>query len=182
MQNFIDTYINLNLKDFQSFGFDLPITKLLGAVFLGIMVAAVIMNIIKQNNALVLKALLRHECRDEESARTLGELRITSRFARFAVFSDYGRLRRIITRVGETQKTYEELVQMQKEKKKPEKLDRETTKLYLPDSKRDEAKRILERGTPSTLDSVLICVLLTALYICFIFIMPSVISFLNSIL
>ena len=58
MQNFIDKYLELNLKDFENLGFDLEITKLLGFVFLGIMLAAVALNVIKQNGALVIKALL----------------------------------------------------------------------------------------------------------------------------
>ena len=49
MQNFVDTYINLNLKDYRNIGIDLEITKLVGLIVIGIMIAAVIMNIIKQN-------------------------------------------------------------------------------------------------------------------------------------
>ena len=63
MQNFIEKYLELNLKDFENLGFDLEITKLLGFVFLGIMLAAVAMNLIKQNTSLIIKALLRHESR-----------------------------------------------------------------------------------------------------------------------
>ena len=101
MQNFIDKYLELNLKDYESFGFDLEITKLLGLVFIGIMIAAVTMNLIKQNTSLVIKALLRYDCTSEDKAKTLSELRITSPIAARIAFTDSGRLRRVIKRVGE---------------------------------------------------------------------------------
>ena len=182
MQNFIDKYLELNLKDFENLGFDLEITKLLGLIFLGIMLAAVAMNLIKQNTHLIIKALLRRECTSEDSAKTLPELHITSRLAQAIAFSEMGRLRKIVKRVGEKEYTYEEYVQMQKEKKKPERLDGKTTPLYIPTEKLDEAKRLFDRGAPTALDSVLICALLVALYVCFIFIMPTLVSFVNSIL
>ena len=182
MQNFIDKYLELNLKDYESFGFDFEITKILGLVFLGIMIAAVVMNLIRQNTSLVIKALLRHECTSEEKAKTLPELRITSRIAAHVAFAESGRLRRIVKRVGEKEYSYDEYVKMKKEKKKPERQNPTTTPLYIPDTKLDEAKRIFDKGAPTVLDSVLICVLLLALYICFIFLMPTLVSLLNSLL
>ena len=182
MQSFIEKYIELNLKDYENFGFDLEITKLLGLVFLGIMIAAVAMNLIKQNTSLIIKSLLRHECSSEEKAKTLPELNITSRIAELVAFSDSGRLRKIIKRVGEVKYSYEEYIKLLREKKKPQKPDSKTTPLYIPSDRLDEAKRIFDKGAPSLLDSVLICVLLFALYICFIFIMPTLVSFANSLL
>ena len=182
MQNFIEKYLELNLKDFENLGFDLEITKLLGFVFLGIMLAAVAMNLIKQNTSLIIKALLRHECTSEDTAKTLPELHISSKIAAIVAFSDSGRLRKVIKRVGEVEYSYEEYVKLQKEKKKPKKLDSKATPLYIPKDKLDEAKRIFDKGSPTALDSLLICVLLAALYVCFIFIMPTLVSFVNSIL
>jgi hypothetical protein len=182
MREFVDTYLNLNLKDYRNIAIDLEITKLLGLLFIGIMVAAVLMNLFKQKSSLIIKSLLRYECTDEDKAKTLGELHISSRIAEHIAFSDTGRLKRIIKRVGEVEYSYDEYVKMQKEKKKPEKQDRKATKLYIPKERLDEAKRIFEKGAPTLLDTVLICVLLVALYICFVFLMPLVISFINSIL
>jgi hypothetical protein len=48
MREFVDTYLNLNLKDYRNIAIDLEITKLLGLLFIGIMVAAVLMNLFKQ--------------------------------------------------------------------------------------------------------------------------------------
>lgn len=182
MQNFIDKYLELNLKDFENFGFDLEITKLLGLVFLGIMIAAVAMNLINQNTHLIIKSLLRHECTTEEKAKTLSELRITSVFAARVAFSDSGRLNKVIKRVGEKEYSYDEYIKMQKEKKKPEKLDSKTTPLYIPTEKLDEAKKIFDKGAPTVIDSVLVCVLLVALYVCLAFIMPTLVSLINSML
>lgn len=182
MQKFIDKYINLNLKDYENLGFDLEITKLIALVFLGIMIAAVTMNIIKMWRATIIKSLLRHECTSEESAKTLGELRISSRIASLVAFSEGGRLRKILKRVGEVEYSYEEYVKLQREKKKPEKQDPKATPLYIPKEKLDEAKRIFDKGAPTVLDSVLICVLLLALYICLVFVMPSLLSLINSML
>lgn len=182
MQSFIDKYINLNLRDYENFGFDLEITKLIGLLFLGILIAALAMNIIKHNTSLIIKALLRHECTSEESAKTLTELRITSRIAHRVAFSDSGRLRKIIKRVGEVEYSYEEYVKLQREKKKPERQDSKTTPLYIPTERLDEAKRLFDKGSPTALDSILISVLLLALYICLIFLMPTLVSFANSLL
>ena len=182
MQNFIDKYLELNLKDFEKLGFDLEITKLLGFVFLGIMLAAVALNVIKQNGALVIKALLRYECSSEETAKTLSELHITSPIAARVAFSDSGRLRRIIKRVGEVEYSYEEYVKLQKEKKKPSRPDSNTTPIYIPKERLDEAKKIFDKGAPTVLDSVLICVLLLALYVCLVFLMPTLVSLINSML
>lgn len=182
MQKFIDTYINLNLKDYKNIGIDLEITKLLGLIFIGAMVAAVLLNLTKASSATVIKALLRHECKTEDGAKSLTELRISTPFTRHVAFSDYGRLKRLLRRVGEVEYSYDEFVRLQKEKKKPASLDRATTKLYIPEERLDEAKRLFDKGSPTVLDSVLICVLLLALYVCLLFIMPSALSFINSLL
>ena len=182
MQKFIDKYLELNLKDYENFGFDLEITKLLGFVFLGIMIAAVAMNLINRSTHLVIKALIRHECTSEDKAKTLPELRITSPLAAHVAFTDSGRLHKVIKRVGEKEYSYEEYVQMQKEKKKPEKLDSKTTPLYIPEGKLDEAKSIFDKGAPTVLDSVLVCILLLALYVCLTFVMPTIVSLINSMM
>ena len=182
MRDFVNTYLNLNLKDYRNIAIDLEITKLLGLLFIGVMIAAVLVNLFKQKSSLVIKSLLRYECTSEEKAKTLTELHISSRIAEHIVFSDTGRLRKIIKRVGEVEYSYDEFVKMQKEKKKPERPDTKATRLYIPKERLDEAKRIFDKGAPTVLDSVLICVLLAALFVCFVFLMPTLVSFLNSML
>ena len=118
----------------------------------------------------------------QEKAKTLTELHISAPIAAHIAFADTGRLGKIIKRVGEKEYSYEEYVKMQKEKQKPEKLDSKTTPLYIPEGKLDEAKRIFDRGAPTVLDSVLICVLLASLYVCLVFLMPTIVSLLNAML
>ena len=71
---------------------------------------------------------------------------------------------------------------MQKEKKKPSRPDSKTTPIYIPKERLDEAKKIFDKGAPTVLDSVLICVLLLALYVCLVFLMPTLVSLINSML
>lgn len=181
--NFYEKYFLINLKDYSGFGIDLEINKILLFILIGALAAIILIGFRKAGMARVVKSLLRHEAKGEESAMSLDELKINTYAARLALSSQSGRLAKVISRVGAPNYTYEEYVALTKQKGfKEEKIDFATAKFYIEESKTDEAKRIYDRSDSPMFHTILTCVLLVALYTCLLFAMPGLLSFLSSLI
>ena len=180
--NFYEKYFLLNLKDYPNIGIDLEINKILLFLVIGAVIALVLVGIRRTAISLVVKGLLRREAKDEESAKTLNELRANKLAVRMLLCASGGRLSKIITRVGAPKYTYEEYVALTKKRGyKEEKIDFTTAKFYIPTDKADEAKSIYDKSESPMFHTVLSCVLLVALYVCLLFGMPGILDFINSL-
>ena len=106
------------------------------------------------------------------------------------------RVERIVLRVGKKEYTYEQYSELLKRKKKKkgetsseddgvmldEKIDFSTARFYLKDPESQDTKNILEKNSSSLLNTVLMCVLMVAIYTILLFLMPDILSFINSLL
>lgn len=179
--NFYEKYFLINLKDYPNIGINFEINKILLFLAIGIIIAAVAVNYRKASMTLVIKGLLRHKARDEESAKSLGELKISSLGARLAL-NGSGRLAGIVKRVGANKYTYEEYIELTKKRGyKEERIDFESAKFYIADEKYEEAKKIFERSDGSLVHTILFCVFIIAIYICLLFAMPGILDFVNAL-
>ncbi len=181
-KSFYEKYFLLNLKDYPNIGIDLEINKILFCIILGIIAASFIINFIRGTCKSVITKLTRHNSYAEDSAKTLGELKINSPLTRY-ILKTNKRLLSIIKRVGEKSYTYEEYVAMTKEKGyKEEKIDFETARFYIAEDKRDEAAGILNMKDTSFLSTVLFALLLLSMFVCLMFLMPEILPFINNLL
>ena len=195
--NFYEKYFLINLKDYPNIGIDLEINKILLYVLIGAMLAVVMLGYRKAGIARVIKSLLRHEAKDEGSAKTLDELKINTLCARVALISAEGRIAKVIRRVGAHQYTYEEYIAAIKKKKgktkgedteknkqsnplAAEKINFSTAKFYICEEKTEEATRIYDRTESPVLHTILTCVLLLSLYTCLLFAMPGLLDVINA--
>jgi len=197
--NFYEKYFLINLKDYSNIGLDLEINKILFCILVGAVLAIAIIGYRKAGISRVVKALLRHEAKNEESAKTLDELKINSPSVRTVLSATEGRLAKIISRVGATRYTYEEYIEAMKKPKgktaddaknnekshsplTEEKVDFATARFYIAEDKIEEAKSIFDRSDSPMLHTVLTCVLLISLYTCILFAMPGILEVVNAFL
>lgn len=180
--DFYERYFLINLSDYPNIGINLPITQIIFGLVIGAIIGSIIINLLRSGTHSVVKALIRYEARDEESARTLDEMRINT-FSVRAALSSGGRLMKLISWVGKKEYTYEEYVALQKEKGfRDEKPDHRTSRLYLTAPDSDEVKSIFEKSGASLLHTVLFSVFLVAIFLCLTFLMPEILSFINDLL
>ena len=104
--DFYEKYFFINLNEYPNIGIDLEINLVLFGILVGALIATAILGYRKAAVATVVKALIRHESINEESAKTLSELHISSR-AVMKVLGGDGRLSKIVSQVGKKEYTYE---------------------------------------------------------------------------
>lgn len=198
MYEFYRNYLSVNLKDYENLGIDLEISKVLLGLLIGVIIASIFVSL--QNTAMItlIKKLNRQSCIDEKSAKTLDELGINSFSVRMLIKTS-SRVGRLISYVGAKEYTYEEYSALMKKKRKKnknagdnsestptesleEKPDLKTRKFYLKDVKSTDTKNILDKKKDSLLNTILMCVLFIAIYIIILFLMPDILSLINSIL
>ena len=179
---FYNKYFLINLNEFSNIGIDLEINKILFCFLIGIIVATVVVNYRNAGNVRLIRSLIRQEAFDEESAKTLTELNINNFNSKLSLKGE-GKIAKIVKRVGAKELSYEEYKDAVKSKDyEEEKIDFETARFYIKDDAKDQAKRISESNTTSVLNTVLFCVLLVTIYVFIMFLMPSILTFLNNIL
>ena len=182
MYAFFKNYFFINLKDYPSFGFDFPSTIVLFCFLIALIFTTVVVNYKRRRIEEMISALTRHKAFDEESAKTLSELNLDKRVFG-GLLSSEGQLTKMVARVGEKKMSYEEFIALTKKKGyKEEKLGLDTALFYIREEGRDRAKRVLDIGASSPLNTALFCLLLVAVFICLAMLMPGILSALNSLL
>lgn len=177
-----EKYLLLNLKDFPNIGIDLEINKILLALTLGLIVAALLINYHRSYMHLTVKKLLRHSAIDEKSAKTLSELGISSGAVRLAL-SRTGQLTKIVRRVGEPTYTYEEYVAKTKTRGYKEgKINFDEAQFYIDENHLDRARQINEAGDTSIFKSILFCLLILTVSGCIFLLMPEILTGVNNLL
>lgn len=192
-------YFCVNLKDYPNIGIDLQINKLLLLVFLGLCIASVIISYNQSKVALILKKLMRAEAFSEKNAKNLPSLGLDGdRYVLRLLASDSGPISKIVSVVGFKKPTYEEYVELEKERKRQKKLppkertvskasvgavkiDPKSSEIYIADEKREYAEHTFITNNGSAVKTVLSCVLILAFYVLLVFLMPTLLSYINSI-
>ena len=182
---FLKDMITLNPKDFG--GADIPIGLILLCFAIGMILATVVIQITNTVVYRTVKALMRHKCTDEESAKTLGELRLAhDRWIAFAIKSENPMLMRHISvevpkatapaaenadlTDGADGEAVAEMAEICDLSKKAETGAKEAPirpiepKYYVSEGQMDRAKEILSRGEGGLLQTVGLCALILVLY------------------
>ena len=177
-----EEYFSLNLRDYSNIGVDLEISKILLWLFIGIIIATIVLNTKRAYTSILIKRLLRYKATDEDSAKTVNELKVHP-FGAGLALSSGGRIRKIIAFKGQKEYTYEEYSALIKSKNfKEEKVDFKTVSLYIRDNSLQEAEKLAETATPTVLNTVLQCILFLCIYICLLFLMPEILTLINKLL
>ena len=187
-------YMSTNLKDYPNIGFDMKICWILLALTVGIICAAILVTVERNNMISLVKKLTRVEANDENSAKTLKELSLDNVVVRLLLKSS-GRLKRLVKLVGEKEYTYEEYIALTKKKKKKKgegvkeeseksvnKIDFTKARFYLADINSDETKNLTEARKSPIINTVLFCIFLLCLFVCLMFLMPTILSAIDNFL
>jgi len=179
---FINYYFSINLSDYPAIGIDLQINKIIFLFLIGMIVAIIIVNIRRESESRLIKKLLRHHAFDDESAKTLGELSLNNYITKLSL-SEEGRIAKIVKRVGAKEYTYEEYNEAIKSKDfKEEKIDFNTARFFIHNESIDEANRIAEIRNTSVINTILLCLFVTIVFVCIIIAMPELLSLINRFL
>ena len=200
---FYEDYISLNMKDYPNLGFDFEIVKVLLIAAVVLCVVFCVMDFHKKNAYLIIKQLMRHEAKNPESAKTLSELSLSENRAVRRSLASSSQIRSVVGRVGEKELTYEEYIANEKRKKELKRAKRALKKtgaenisvpveektpmldelrFYIKEERADYASKIYNGADISVLRTVLRCVLVVAVAVCFVFLMPELLSFINNIM
>ncbi len=201
--SFYEDYISLNMKDYPNLGFDFEIVKVLLIAAVVLCVVFCVMDFHKKNAYLIIKQLMRHEAKNPESAKTLSELSLSENRAVRRSLASSSQIRSVVGRVGEKELTYEEYIANEKRKKELKRAKRALKKtgaenisvpveektpmldelrFYIKEERADYASKIYNGADISVLRTVLRCVLVVAVAVCFVFLMPELLSFINNIM
>ena len=179
--DFYQKYLLINLKDYDNIGIDLEITKVLLAFVIALLFTVVAINLIRASMHALIKKLIRREAFSEDSALTLSELEL-DKFRIRMLLKSSGQLSKIVSRAGEKKYTYEEYVALSKEKGFKDTIDFKEARFYISEDGRDRATHIYEENEVSVLQTVLLCVLIVAVFVCIMLLMPSILTLINNLL
>lgn len=184
MREFLNTYFNINLKDYPNLGVDFNVSIVMLFFFVGICIAAFFINHHRSYMATMVKQLFRHGAVMEDGAKTLSELGLMEIGSLKRALSRDGQLTKLVRRVGESKMSYEEYIRLKKEKNLPreEKIDFTAARFFVDPENSERAKRFYENNNSSVLKTALLCVLILAVYFCLMLVMPSILSLLNGIM
>ena len=181
MYEFYKKFFLLNLKDYQNINIDFPITVLLFALSLAFVAVIIIVNFRRNRIELLIRQLKRRDAVSEESALTLSEIKLDN-FVFRKMLSSEGQLTKLVGRAGEKKYTYEEYIALTKGKNNMESIDFRKARFYLRNESDERTKHILEGSSPTVLNTVLLCVLVLASFVCISFIMPGILNIINNLL
>ena len=168
----------LNLKDYPNIGIDLPITVVLFFLFLAFMLVTIIVNYRRAKMELMIRQLKRHNALNQENAKTLTELRLNSFIFR-RLLSVEGQLTKLVQRVGEKEYTYEEYLALSSKDRK-NKINFAEAKFFIRESEKERAEKIMDAPTPTVLNTILLSVLIIALFICVSLALPSLLELIDN--
>lgn len=179
---FKNNFLDVNLKDYPNLGIDFEINKFLLALAIALCVVFFFIDYRRGTMQILVKQLFRHECYDENSAKTLGDLGLSNKLPLKYYLSHSTLLSRIVARVGAVKYSYEEYAKMVKEKTvTDEKVDFETARFYLDEKYKERAKFVYETYASSIPKTCAWCVLVVLLIMFVAICMPEILSWLNDV-
>ena len=175
--------LNTNLNDYENIGIKLEINKVMIFAFVIFGVMMVVLSVYRKNMRDLVMQLMRHEAYDEESARTLEELKLNGNFVITYILTHSDMLKKIVERVGKKQYTYEEYKALsKKEREESESIDFTTAKFYITESQLDRARHIKEKYVVDRTRLIVACVFLFVVYIALAAAMPEILNVINNLL
>lgn len=181
-REFYENYFSINLKDYPNIGVDLEISKIMFFFLVGLIAASFALNYFRGTMHSVIKALTRYSCFGEENAKTLSEINLDTKGVRYSL-KDGSQLSRIVGRTGKKNYSYEEYLELSKDKNfKEEDIDFSTSRFFIIDEEKIRAEKILTAYSPSILRTAIFSTFMVALYMCLLFTMPDILSVVNNIL
>ena len=175
----VKEYLSVNLNDYKNIGINFEVNKFILFCAIALCVVAFYVNYRRSLMVNIVKQLLRKNAIDEESAKTLVELKLDSSRGIKKAISTSSQLRRLISIVGESRPTYEEYVAAQKAKKKIDSPDPTAVRIYIKAESLDRAKHIYNTYNVSILNTSLACVLIIAFGVCLVLVMPELLTVIN---
>lgn len=177
--SFIRDMIMLNAKDYLGTVSDIYVNVIIFAIAIALCIASFVINHHKACTYKIIRQLLRRGATSEENAKTLKELHLDNSKSIKSALKRKGQLASVIKRAGYTPPTYEEyLAELKAKKRRKDDGDFEGARFYVPKDKIDTAKRMQEKGEPTILRTVLVCVLIFALSVCAMLLMPEILTLL----
>ena len=174
--------IMLNARDYLLSAGDVYINLIMLFIALALSVASFWINHHKTYMVEMIKQLLRRNAIGEENAKTLAELHLADSKSLKAALNRRGQLTEIVKRAGYVEPTYEEYVDMIREKKhKEEKIDFAVSRFYIPEQSVEKATLIKEKENPTILRTALVCVLIFSLCVCLMLLMPGILNLLSNL-
>ncbi|MBE6643815.1 MAG: hypothetical protein E7612_00390 [Ruminococcaceae bacterium] len=179
----IKEFFFLNFSQYENFGINFPIGVFLILLCIVGCVSVFFLTYYRMFTRSLYSQILRHNATDEQSAKTLSELKLDKSFAiRSALSKSNGQITYIVKRAGQEELNYDEYVKKSSEKGyKAEKIDFSSAKFYIPADKIDKAKQLLENSDVSWIKAAIVSVILVGLLILSIFTMDDLLSFINGL-
>lgn len=175
-------YIDINLESYGNIGVDFEINKFLLIFMFVIIAASVAINYNRWVIITTVKRLVRHESFSEDTAKTLSELHLRSRGV-VGALKNNGQLTRIVRRVGESSTSYDEYIKLiGKKGYKEEKIDYDTTRFHIREEFIQDAKLLSLKSDITRLGTLLLCILIFAMFMCVFFLMPEILSLVNTLI
>ena len=184
LQKYIDDYLSVNLNQYDAFGIDLEISKVVLIALAVFCVACFAINHHRSFMAMTMKKFFRHKAFSEDSAMTLRELGLdSSRSLKRALVTD-SRISKIVKRVGEQTLSYEEYRKISRDKKAISTLlpNFESDKFYIAESEMDNARNIHDNYTGSIPKTAFFCLLLAIIFVSLTLLMPGLLSLINGLI
>ena len=177
----IKDFFFLNLSNYENIKFPFPIGMFLVFLTAAMCAMCFIMNYTKSHTTSLLKQLMRHKAFDEDSAKTLAELRLPRSLALRLALSQSGQIAYMVHRAGYVKPTYEDYVTASRKKGyKSAKIDFATERFYLDVEKIGRAKKIVETDKTSIIKPILFSVLFIGILIGLMFSLPEILEAVNS--
>jgi hypothetical protein len=178
----IKDFFFLNLNNYENIDFPFPIGMFLIFFTVAMCVMCFILNYTKSHTTALLKQLMRHKAFDEESAKTLAELRLPRSLAIRMALSQSGQISYLVQRAGYVKPTYEDCVKDLKKKGGSSKIDFDSEKFYLDVEKIGRAKKIVETDKTSVLKPYIFSVIFIAILVTLMFLLPGLLEAVNNAL
>lgn len=182
MKKFIREYIFLDTKNFDGIELDMYPNIMLIALGVLLSLMFIYLHIKRKCTFHLISSLMRREAYGEDSAKSLGELRLDSPVLRLLLRFD-GELRRLVGWVGRPCYSYEEYRELIRTGKlKREKIDFSRAKLYIDPRHTVRAKFVYENYEPSVIKTALCCLLTLMIVSMLVVVSPEILSLVSRIL
>lgn len=183
MKDFFDRYFLMDAADYLGEAYHFPIVVLLFCMTVGLIVASIAIYRQKRIEYVMAKQLIRHGADSRENAKTVAELGLDGNRAICRALRRNAKIGHFIARVGEVVYSYEDYVALQKAKKLPKDVvDLTEERFFIAPDAKDRAVAIYERATVSISQPIFAIVLLVAVFFALTFSMPSILTWIASLL
>lgn len=157
---------SLNLKDYESIGIDFSIGAFFTLLIFAFVFSVFVIYFRRRAIFDISTALLRHECFDENRAKSLKALRLNTFICKYEIKKNR-RLSSILLIKGKETLSYEEYVALDRSKQREyEKIDFETAEFFLGENGKATAEIATEKNNVSILSPIILSALaITLLFV-----------------